>query len=98
MKQYPLTITPQILARTAHISDAEVVQDITDTMREINNLKDVRDAERVIAEKHPDPAERKMADFKAGARDGQIAERQAFVDYLVRLQQARAARALGMIP
>lgn len=96
MKRYPETITPQILERTAHITDAEVLQDIADTMQEINNLKDVRDAERVIAEKHLDPAERRMADFKAGARDGQIAEREAFVAYLMRLQQARAVQGVPL--
>jgi len=90
VKRYPEIITPQILERTAHISDADVVRDIVDTEQEIENLRAVEAAELVIAARHLDPTERKMAAFKADARPLQIAEREAFVAYLKRLQGARA--------
>jgi len=98
MKRYPETLTPQILERTAKISDVEIVTDIADTEREIRDLREVQAAERVIAEKHLDPNERKMADFKASARDGQIAEREAFITYLKSLQTARRLDDFSVLP
>jgi hypothetical protein len=87
MKSYPEVID---LAKYSNVSDAEIVKDIADTEFEIQNLEQVEKAERAIAETHPSPHERRLADFKAGARPLQIAERQAFVAFLRRIQAARS--------
>jgi hypothetical protein len=92
-KQYPETID---LARYSGISDAEIVKDIADTEYEIANYERLQVAEREIARTHPNPHEARMADFKAGARSGQIAERTAFVAFLRRIQDARAAAKYGV--
>lgn len=86
------TITDGYLAMTAHISDAQIAVDIADTEAEIANLRRLQAAEEEVARTSPSFAERKMADFKAGARPHQIAARQAFVDFLRSLQGARASR------
>ena len=85
-KAYPDVID---LAKYADIPDAEIAQDIRDTLGEIENYQRLLVAEREIARVHPSEGERRMADFKAGARPQQIAEREAFVAFLRRLQSAR---------
>lgn len=90
MRTYPDVITSAELEGAADVSDAVIAADIDDTQREIDNYRALQIAEREIARVHPSQAERRMADFKAGARDGQIAEREAFIAYLRRLQAARA--------
>jgi hypothetical protein len=92
-KVYPTVITAAILAELAHVPDQQVVTDIADTEAEISNYQRLMVAEQEIAKTSPSEMDRRMADFKAGARPGQIAERQAFVDFLKRLQAARAAAA-----
>ncbi len=89
-KRYPEVITPEILAELAHVSDDEIAQDIADTEREISQYRAVGEAEAGIARAHPDQNERRMADFRARARPEQIAQREAFVAYLRRLQVARS--------
>lgn len=91
MSKYPEAITAKVLEANAHVTDHEIRVDIRDTEREIENYRRLEKAEREVATVHENPMERKMADFKAGARPGQIAEREAFVAFLRRLLDARAA-------
>lgn len=88
MKTYPEVID---LAKYAHISDDEIAKDIADTEAEIAGYEATQRAERQIAESHPSEMDRRLYDFKASARPAQIAERQAFVAFLRRIQTARAA-------
>jgi len=97
-KTYPEMVTAEMLPKWADISDAEVEQDIADTEREIAQYRELREAEQRIAQHHPAQTERRMADFKAGARVGQIAERQRFVDFLRKLQAARVSPTGGAEP
>jgi hypothetical protein len=92
-REYPTVITAATLATNAHVSDSQIATDIADTEAEISNYQRLMVAEQEIAKTSPSEMDRRMADFKAGARPGQIAERQAFVDFLKRLQAARAAAA-----
>jgi hypothetical protein len=92
-REYPETIDAAVLAKNAHVSDSQVATDIADTEAEISNYQRLMVAEQEIAKTSPSEMDRRMAEFKAGARPGQIAERQAFVDFLKRLQAARAAAA-----
>lgn len=89
MSHYPEVITPDIVATNAHISNAEIDRDIADTEAEIVNYRQLQQAEEQIARVHDNPHERKMADFKARGRPGQIAEREAFVAFLQRLKASR---------
>jgi hypothetical protein len=91
MKTYPEVITAEKLASLSHIPDAEIVKDIAETEAEIENYRRLEEAEREVARVHPNPHERRMADFKAGARPDQIREREAFVAFLRRIQSAREA-------
>lgn len=95
MKTYLEVIS---LEKYANISDAEIEKDIADTEREIAGYEATEKAEREIARSHPDQHERRMADFKAGAREGQREERRAFVAFLRRIQAARAAQAQEVAP
>jgi hypothetical protein len=90
---YPEVIDAAVLAKNAHVPDRQVAIDITDTEAEISNYQRLMVAEQEIAKTSPSEMDRRMAEFKAGARPQQIAERQAFVDFLKRLQAARAAAA-----
>lgn len=79
------------LQRLAHISTDEIRADLAETEREIDALRKVQDAERIIAQYALAQNERTMANFRAGARTGQIAERQAFADKLRALLGVRYA-------
>lgn len=92
-KKYPDPIAPDVLARLAHISDEEIVRDISDTEAEIARYERLEEAERTIASTHHNKNERRLADFRANARPLQIAERRSFVEFLQRLQAARASAA-----
>ncbi len=90
--KYPTVIE---LPKYAHISDNELARDIADTELEIEAYRRIGEAEAAIARSHPSQAERRMADFKSGTRPIQVAERQAFVDFLRRIQQARSTDGTG---
>jgi hypothetical protein len=92
-RQWPTVIEAGVLAKNGHVSDAQIVTDIADTEAEIAQYERLMKAEQEIAKTSPSEMDRRMAEFKAGARPQQIAERQAFVDFLKRLQAARAAAA-----
>lgn len=98
MKEYPTDITDAILAKNAHVSDAEIAMDIRDTEREIFDYERTLAAELELARSHPSPMERRLADFKAGARSHQIEERQRFVAFLRRLQEARTRALVSASP
>jgi hypothetical protein len=95
MKEWPTEITAHVLEVNAKVSDERIRIDIRDTEIEIRNYERLRVAELDIADAHPDENERKMAAFKASARPGMIAERQAFVDFLNRILAAREAVTLN---
>lgn len=88
-KKYPEQVTPDMLPKYAHIPSADVRRDIADTEYEILQYRALEAADRKIADNHPNQSERRLADFRAGARPLQIADRQAFVDFLKRLLAAR---------
>lgn len=90
MSKYPEVITVRTLEVNAGISDDQLARDIADTEAEITNYRRLEAAEREVATVHPSAMERRMADFKAGARPRQIADREAFVSFLRKLQAARA--------
>jgi hypothetical protein len=90
MKQYP-KVTAENVGDYAHIDDDVIVRDILDTELEIEQYKRVKAAEEEIAKAHPDVNERRMADFKARARIGEISQRQQFVTFLREIQAARAS-------
>lgn len=90
MGKYPTEITDATLAKNVHISDDQIRRDIADTEAEIEKYKALMGAELVTAIHHEDAGTRRMADFSAGARPLQIAERQEFVDFLNLLLAARA--------
>jgi hypothetical protein len=91
MSKYPEVIDARVLEINAHISDEDIRKDIRDTEREIADYTRLENAEREVADTHPDPMQRKMADFRANARPSQIREREAFVAFLTRLLDARHA-------
>lgn len=82
-------ITAEMLPKWAHIPDATIERDIADTEEEVRNYERLLEAERVIAVSHPNMSERRMADFRAGARPSQIAERQQFIAKLRRILHLR---------
>lgn len=89
MKTYPEVITAEHLAKYAHISESEVAVDIIETEAEITSYQRLAVAEREIAALAISESERRLAAFRADARPLQIAEREAFVAFLRRLQAAR---------
>jgi hypothetical protein len=93
--RWPAEITPDMLPRWAHISDAELEKDLADTQREIDDHRRLQAAEEEIARVHPSPAERRLAEFKADARPREIAQREEFVAFLTNIRSARQALALA---
>jgi hypothetical protein len=91
MKEYPAEITPELLKKYEHITDREVARDIAETEAEVIGLQRTMKAEEELAEAHPNPLERRMADFRAGGRPYQIEQRERFIAFLRRLQEARRA-------
>jgi hypothetical protein len=76
-------------AKLAHISTREVLLDREETLSEIANYRAMQLGEEATARTATDPMTVKMAEFKARARPGMIAERQALVDRLDSLLAAR---------
>jgi len=93
--KYPDPITREMLPKWAHIPDDEIDVDIRETEAEIANLESTMCAERQLANSHPNPGERRMADFRAGARPAQIEARADLLGFLVRLRAARLDEILG---
>lgn len=91
---YPDPITAEMLPKWAEHSDADVARDLADTEQEIAALHRVQEAERSLAQSHPNPNERHMNQYRADGRDGQLAHREAFCAFLRRLQAARSSAAL----
>lgn len=89
MKHYPEVIGLDVIIKNAHITDAQLEQDIGDTKNEIWRLNELQAAERVIAYHSLSDSERRLAAFKAEARTGEIRDREAFVAFLQRLRAAR---------
>lgn len=89
MKEYPAEITVDMLPKWAHLRDEEIERDIRETQVAIDGYRATMQAEEITARSHPIESERRMADFKAGARPGQIAEREAFNAFLRRILAAR---------
>lgn len=90
-KQYPLVIGPEELAAQAHVPDDMIARDIRDTEAEIVALTHVEAAERQLAQWDLSENNRRTFAFRADNRPAERAERQAFIDFLKRLQAARAA-------
>ena len=89
--KYPEVID---LAKYAHISDTEIAQDIADTEREIDaHLKGILAQDALAATS--DGGERKMAFFRADNHRYNRDRRLAFVDFLKRVQAARAQALVG---
>ena len=88
----PQTVTPEILAKHAHLTDYEVVQDSFDTQREIKRLIKARDGYRLVAEANMGTSKGRWAYFQERAAEIGIAERQEFVGYLERLLEARRVK------
>jgi hypothetical protein len=94
MKKYPTVITDEILANLSKHSDEDIAKDITETEYEIGNLERLEEAEREVARVHPSHSERRLAEFRADARIEQRRQRQEFIDFLKRVQEARSARSI----
>jgi uncharacterized protein YjcR len=92
MPKYPDTITDDMLDRYAHISSDEIMRDWNDTQDEISRIRRVYEAETIIAVDSLSEKERRIAEFKRTGRQGQIAEREEFCNFLSRLMDARAER------
>jgi hypothetical protein len=90
VKEYPEVID---LAKYAGISDDQIARDIEDTAREIADLKASEIALRSMEKHAPNDAERRLSGFRADAKPMQIAERVAFIAFLMRIQVAREAAA-----
>lgn len=90
MKTYPEIITGEHLAQQAHITTDEVLRDIADTEAEVQQLRQLREAEGTMADSPMlGDAARRLSAFRVEARVNQIAEREAFISYLRRLLVAR---------
>ena len=74
-----------VLARNAHISDEEVLQDIIDTQREISRMQREISGLEMIGDR--------MSHFRADARRSGIRERQEFIAKLEALLKARKENA-----
>lgn len=88
MKTYPEIVTPEVLAANKHISQAEVLKDIADTEREIQDEEKKAEAYGLLAIASFG-AEAKMSDFRHSAAISAIADRKAFVEFLRKLHKAR---------
>lgn len=88
-KNYPQLINAEIAEKCAHITDEVIAADIADTQREIDQYKALRTAEQEVAKNHPLDHERRLAAFRASARDAQIDERERFIAFLTLLQTWR---------
>ena len=75
-------MSADLLARNAHISDAEILQDIADTEREIATMQ--REAEGFAFFND------RWSDMRRQARISGIAEREQFIAKLRELLDARA--------
>jgi hypothetical protein len=89
MSDYPTTITPDILAKNAGISNGEIYKDIRDTENEIYSIEIEANAYRDISEASLDANERKMASFKESAKRDGIRTRKEFIEFLRTLLKAR---------
>lgn len=88
-KQYPEIIDSDELRRQAHIPDEEIERDKTDTLSELESLRQCVKAFGVLARNHLDDNQRKLFHFhQQSCLDG-IASREKFVRYLSLLQEAR---------
>lgn len=92
---YPETITPEVLAKVAHLDDAEIQRDLQDTEGEIADLEKMVEAELILSRHHIIPEQRRIYDIKASARHGQMQERKEFAAFLKRVQEARNAQHNG---
>lgn len=86
MSKYPDVITDEILKSNAHLSDAEILQDIRDTAAEILTEEDKHKAYSLLANHD------RMASFRADAARHGARERKDFVEFLEKLLQARQAK------
>lgn len=93
MKQYPEVID---LTKYETISDGTIAKDIADTEAEVAGLRRTMAAEEEIARSHLNPNERTLADYRATGRPYQIEERERFIAFLRRIQDARSAATAGV--
>lgn len=78
-----MNLTPEQVEKNAHIHTAEIKQDIADTEREIEQMTLEATAFALLGDK--------MSDFLRRARLGGIKEREAFIEKLKALLDARDA-------
>jgi hypothetical protein len=89
--KYPEVIDAAALAKYAHVPDDMLVRDITDTEYEIVALTHIEAAERELAQWDLSMNNRRTFAMRADNRPAERAERQTFIDFLKRIQAARAA-------
>lgn len=89
MKTYPEVID---LSKYAAHSDADIQRDIAETEAEIRAEKAMLDGERAMLATNSLPDhQRRMTEFRSSARPDAIKERENFVAFLKRIQEARRA-------
>jgi hypothetical protein len=81
-------LTPEQIARNAHIPTEEIEQDIADTKREIYKMNREMDAFKILAEEGD-----RMADMRYRARRSGIEERLAFIAKLEAILAVRSTAA-----
>jgi hypothetical protein len=92
MRQIPDAITPAILAANANKTDEQIQGDIDTTRHEIESLRKVEEAFRLLAQYHLNPNQRQLYAFHADGQPKEIADREAFVAFLSRLLATRHGR------
>jgi len=87
--KYPDVISPEELAKHAHISTEEVRGDISDTEQEVRSLDQMERAYGLLTTFHINPQQRVIYSLKLENIAPQRAERRDFLTYLRALLAAR---------
>jgi len=91
--KYPDVITPDELAKHAHIPSEEVRGDISDTEQEVRNLDQMEVAYRLLTTFHISLQQRGLYSLKLENVALQRADRRDFITYLMALLAARSSNA-----
>lgn len=86
----PTELTDDQVKKHAPIADATIEKDLAETQKEIDDLRQVRKGELLIADHHLSANERELARFRAESRPAMIEEREEFVAFLQLLKRRRA--------
>lgn len=97
-KEWPTEMTDAARGKNKHLSNAEMLKDISETITEISMLRKCQDAYNVLANCHLEQHERRMYKVRESVSQSNIEERQAFVRFLQMLLLDRGVHVtVGML-